>query len=337
VYRDRQYSCFYSRKHQGREDVIDIVNAKHEHERLAAAITAVRHGNKTDARRLIISVLKDDPHNELAWSWACEVAATPEERIHCLQQILAINPNHAAARRYLAQLQTSQSAVTPHPPVTEKTPLSEDRAHNQRVADLLLAPLGCLLQASATHLTIALLALALIGGILYYTANIDFLGLAGPDFEDLTISGSKEQIKADDVYWKITYEKLKDSQFSGLVRHVSPIRDNRMRILTHDILVTSGEFADPAIVSTSVANHHFTWRSASTAHPKGTINLLHTVPADEDIYRQLLKIRPQDEVTITGREILSIEVFDQAGNHLGEWHDTGCNTLLVNSVTILQD
>ncbi len=110
-----------------------------------------------------------------------------------------------------------------------------------------------------------------------------------------------------------------------------------MRILTHDILVTSGEYADPAVVKTSVANHRFRWHSTGTTRPKGAINLLHTVPANEEIYRQLLQIHAQDEVIITGREILTIEAYDQDGNYLGEWHDTGCNTLLVNSVTVLQE
>jgi hypothetical protein len=304
------------------------MNPHDERETLAKAIAAIRQSNRTEARRLIISVLKENPHSEPAWSWACEVAESPEERIHCLQQFLNLNPDHTEARRYLTQLQaTSPAKVRPQ----------EERAASRGFAGFLLAPIGCLFQIPAPFLIVALLALALVGGLIYYNANTDFIGLAGPDFDDIAISASKEQIQAGDLTWKITYEKPADSEFSGLVRHVSPIRDNRVRILTHDVLVTSGDYADPAIVSTNVANHRFRWRSTGTSHPEGTINLLHTVPATEEIHRQLLKIRSQDEVVITGREILVIEVFDQDGSHLGEWYDTGCNTLLVNSVTVLQD
>lgn len=331
-----------------------MTNAQDERKQLAAVRAAARQGDLSQARRLIHSVLRDNPNNEMAWSWACEVAATPEERIHCLQQILTINPNHVPARRYLARLQATPPAtrtIKPLPsrerssakdrPPSQSRPSFEDRpplentAHGLTISNLLFAPIGCLLQASATHLIAAMLIVAVVGGIVYYTANTDFLGLAGPGFETLTISSTKEEITSEDVYWKITYEKKGDSEFSGLVRHVSPIRDNRMRILTHDILVTSGEYADPALVRTSVSNHHFRWRSTSTAPPTGTINLLHTVPADDDIYRHLLEVRSQDEVIISGREILSIQAYNQAGNYLGEWHDTGCNTLLVESVTIL--
>jgi hypothetical protein len=61
---------------------------------------------------------------------------------------------------------------------------------------------------------------------------------------------------------------------------------------------------------------------------------LHTLPANEEIYRQLLQVRSGDEVTISGLEILTIRAYDQTGNYLGEWHDTGCNTLVVNAVNI---
>ncbi len=71
-----------------------------------------------------------------------------------------------------------------------------------------------------------------------------------------------------------------------------------------------------------------------TRNPSGRINLLHTVPATEEVYRQLLEVRTWDEVVITGREILTINRLDENGKYLGDWRDSGCNTLLVQSVTI---
>jgi hypothetical protein len=315
------------------------LDTEDERKKLALAITAIHEGNLARAHRLINSVLRDNPRNLAAWSWACEIAPTRAERIHCLQQILAIDPAHAPARRYLQQLQTTAPVTNvpagplPLPGTTEEPP-SPKNGPGQGIAQLLLIPFGCLLQASAMHLVLVMLALILGAGIVYYTANTSFLGLAGADFDSLTISPSYEQIEARDLYWKITFEKKGDSQFAGLVRHVSPIRINKLRILTHDILVTSGDYADPALVHTSVFNHKFSWRSSSTSRPQGTINLLHTIPANEEIYRQLLQVRQGDEVVIAGREVLKIMAYDPSGNYRGEWHDTGCNTLLVNSVTI---
>jgi hypothetical protein len=334
---------------------------------MAAIAAAIRRGQTVQARRLIQAALRDNPRDTQAWTWACQVATTLEDRIYCLRQILAVDPEHTEARRYLAQLQAAlpspveiqgqtgadQSAASlrdsggrvrgesrsisrlskrsPAPSAPESGP-----AARRNMSDLLLTPLGCLLQISTTHVLIALLVVALVGGVSYYTANTDFFGLAGPDFDSLTISNSYQQFQAADVTWKITYEKPADSQFSGLVRGVYPIREGTFRILTHDILVTSGQYADPAIVSTSVLNHHFSWRSAGIAQPSGTINLLHTVPASQDIYRQLLEIKSDDEVTIGGREILTIQAYGRDGTYRGEWHDTGCNSLLVKSVSIVR-
>ena len=60
-----------------------------------------------------------------------------------------------------------------------------------------------------------------------------------------------------DRTWTIHYEKKSSSQFKGIVRHTSTIRLSEIPLLTHDILVTSGDFADSDLVTTSVANHHF--------------------------------------------------------------------------------
>ncbi len=183
-------------------------------------------------------------------------------------------------------------------------------------------------------LGISALVLAILCGAIYFRVNTDFFGLAALDFDTLTISDSYERIAADGMYWTIDFQGEGRSTYEGTVRHVSPIREDGMRILTHDVLVTSGDYADPEVVGVSVLNHHFNWWSSSTEHPSGRINLLHTVPASEEVYRQLLDIRAWDEVVITGREIRVIKAYYEDGEYVGDWRDSGCNTLLVESVSI---
>jgi hypothetical protein len=307
------------------------VHTTSERQKLALVKEAIRREDMPRARALTQSMLRENPRSVMAWSWACQVAATTEERIGCLRHILEIDPNHSGARRYLAQLRppgTGQGAapaddasLPPTPHARKPEPAGTEPRH--RLADLLFAPLGCLLQIPMAYLIGILLAFTVIGAVLYYTANSDFLGLATLDFEGLTISNAYERIEARDRYWTITFEKKAESRFAGLVRHVLPIRSARVPFLTHDILVTVGDYADPDVVRTSVFNHRFHWRSATTAHPQGTINLLHTVPADERIYRQLLDIQRWAQVMITGREIDQIKMYDQADTYRGDWHDTG--------------
>lgn len=54
-------------------------------------------------------------------------------------------------------------------------------------------------------------------------------------------------------------------------------------------------------MSTNVSNHRYRWAAEGTASPQGTINLLHTVPANDEVYRQLDEIESGDNVPITGR------------------------------------
>ncbi|NIN69934.1 MAG: hypothetical protein GTO63_35675 [Anaerolineae bacterium] len=280
--------------------------------KLAVAIAAIRAGDKDIGRQLILEVLAEDPDNEAAWSWACDVAETTEERIHCLRQIVSINPSNEAARSYLARLEM------------EVPPSARPEAREVRWRFLLL-------QWAFPILLVLIVGTALV----YYRHDIlSFFGLAPLDFDSMTISRSYDQFIIDGDVFQITFEPQRRSEFSGVVRHASAMRVRECPILTHDILVTSGDYANPDIVTTRVSNHHFTWRSAVTRNPSGRINLLHTVPATEEVYRQLLEVRTWDEVVITGREILTINRLDENGKYLGDWRDSGCNTLLVQSVTI---
>ena len=139
-----------------------------------------------------------------------------------------------------------------------------------------------------------------------------------------------------DRIWTIQYEKKTSSQFRGTVRHTSPIRLNEIPLLTHDILVTSGDYANPELVITNVANHRFRWQALTDERPTGKINLLHTVPKDESIYQQLLSIKSNDTVIITGWEILRIDALDSTEKPVLWWQDDGCNTLLVDGVEVIK-
>ena len=158
------------------------------------------------------------------------------------------------------------------------------------------------------------------------------------NFDELIVSEGFHKIQTDTGQtWVLSYEADRERYFSGTVRHTSIINESRFALLTHDILVTSGDFADPSLVETSVSNHHFTWMSKNDSIPSGTINLLHTVPMNHEIRQQLDSIQNGDKVLITGWDILSIEGYDQEGNYVGTWQDAGCNTTLVIEVKILEE
>jgi hypothetical protein len=316
-------------------------------DRLSIAVAALKHGDRVAASQLLQALLADNPRSEQAWVWACEAAGTPEERIACLKHLLDVNPGHAGARKYLAQLEGAVALPQPAglpvrptapPPSPNLAPAAAQPGQASAppdVLDLLLAPLGWLLRLSPVHVVLVLVVAGLAIGVYYLTVNSDFFGLADPHLEQLAVSPSFDTYQAANVRWQINFEKPEPTHFAGVVRHVSPVHEVNLRIVTHDILVTSGDFALPARVSTAVLLHHFFWRAIATGTPSGAINLLHTVPATEAIYRQLLAIKLWDKVAISGREILDISIRDTQGKDLGYWTDTGCNSLVVQSVEIM--
>lgn len=175
-----------------------------------------------------------------------------------------------------------------------------------------------------------LLAIAVLAVILTSVG----VNVQGTPFEQsLTISSGYKHISdPEGKSWDVQFEYPVNSTFSGVVRHTSRWHDDTVPFMSHDILVTTGDFADADLVRTSVSNHHFRWRADE--QPAGSINLLHIFPATEEIYDQLNQIEEWDQVSITGREILKINRFDANGEKLGYWTDTGCNSILVTSVKV---
>ena len=195
---------------------------------------------------------------------------------------------------------------------------------------ILFTPLGCLVRSP--------LLFGLLVALVFLSVSAITNGLPwqiSPDFQSWTIDSGFDTVQdSAGQTWKIRYEMTKTSTFTGLVRHASPIREANFPLLSHDILVTSGDFSNPDIVRTSVSNHRFAWYSPDTRFPDGSINLLHTLPENEEIFRQLSQVKKGQQVIITGREILDIRLLSEDGLTRTSWADSGCNTLLVTAVEI---
>jgi hypothetical protein len=211
--------------------------------------------------------------------------------------------------------------------------MSENRLS---LKDLLFLPLGFFISMPPLVMGITMILLLSICGFLYYTLNSDFFGLAAPPFAELNFSKDFTRVSdtKDHRSWKISYENIPFSTFKGVVRHVSNWRDEPIPFATHDILVTTGEFSSASRVRTQVRNHTFYYQWDTAPDPQGTINLLHIIPQTEQIYRQLLEVSEWNLVTISGREIYRIDLFDDKGNFTSYWQDHGCNSILVTSVKI---
>ncbi len=304
-------------------------------QRLKDAIQALRSSNPAKARKLILAEIKENPSNLNAWLWALEVAANEKEKRTILRKILLLDPTHQGALRYLKKLDQEAAALpqsdTKEQSFSGKQKLSEDKKPSRTGG---IFKFFTDLPPSCGFITI--FAIIVTAAFLYFRVNTSFFGLVGADFDQLVISNSYELISADDMYWEVQFEGIGETKYIGTVRHAAPIRNNDFRILTHNVLVTTADFANPDLVDTSVLDNKFIWKSTGTDTPTGSINLIHAIPSTKAIYQELLKIQPWDIVKITGREIYSVKGYEADGNFLGTWVDAGCNTLLVNSVSILK-
>jgi hypothetical protein len=283
---------------------------------------------------LLLAEIKENPTNLTAWLWAVEVANDIDEKRAILNKILSLDPNHQSALRYLQKMDQTPDIVAQDQmdqPDQDQPPLGQKEKKEK--------PSGCALGLLATLPPscgfIFLFAIIIAVAFIYFRVNTSFFGLVGADFDDLSISNSYENIAAEDVYWEIQFEGVGQSKYIGVVRHVGPIRISEFRILTHDILVTTADFANPDIVDANVVDHKFFWKSSTAETPSGSINLIHALPANKEVYQDLLRIQSWNTVKITGREIYTVKAYQADGTFLGTWQDTGCNTLLVDSVSIV--
>ncbi len=84
-------------------------------EALAQGIQSLKAGDAQAARRLLTQALLDDLDNLQGWLWLSGAVAAPGERKYCLERVLALDPQHAAARRGLATLPADTPSVSPLP------------------------------------------------------------------------------------------------------------------------------------------------------------------------------------------------------------------------------
>ena len=309
-------------------------------QRLKTAISSIKNGDLLQARNLILEEIRENPSNLNAWLWALEVASTNKEKRAILKKILTLDPTHKGALQYLKQLDehpSDKQKLFSHQ-LPEKSPvdLAEKNDKTSRSGGALKIFSGWAFTLPPSCGFIVLFALIVSVAFLIIQGNTSLFGLIGNDFDDLAISNSYEKISSPDMYWDLQFEGIGESKFIGTVRHVSPIRISEFRILTHDILVTTVDFADPALVDTTVIDHKFFWKSATVSSPNGSINLIHAVPANKAVYQELLKIQNGDIVKITGREIYTVKAYQADESFLGTWIDTGCNTLLIESVSLIK-
>lgn len=87
---------------------------------LIAGVHAVKEERLEEARDLLYQVIDLDERNEKAWLWLSGVVEGANERILCLENVLAINPHHQLARQGLRHLLAQRAEVSAGQQVARK-------------------------------------------------------------------------------------------------------------------------------------------------------------------------------------------------------------------------
>lgn len=86
-------------------------------EMVAGAKAAYRAGRPSEARASLLEAVRRDPNHQDAWLWLSGLVETLEEQRACLENVLALNPNHERARKGLEAIE-QQIAARGTPPAS---------------------------------------------------------------------------------------------------------------------------------------------------------------------------------------------------------------------------
>ena len=89
--------------------------------------------------------------------------------------------------------------------------------------------------------------------------------------------------------------------FSGTIQWTGHAAPSAVPLITHEVLVTTGEYSDPKIVQIQpVVDHHTTWTYVARRMAEGTIHIVHCIPSTPEVYDALGALVAGQSVTIDG-------------------------------------
>jgi tetratricopeptide (TPR) repeat protein len=93
---------------------------------MRAGIAAAKEGRAEEARELLYQAIDLDERSEKAWLWLSEVVTGLDERIICLEKVLAINPNHEVVREALNHLLAKRKEAGPGQAAARKVKMARE-------------------------------------------------------------------------------------------------------------------------------------------------------------------------------------------------------------------
>lgn len=127
-----------------------------------------------------------------------------------------------------------------------------------------------------------------------------------------------------------TYDVTWDdaTELAGDARILAAVYNKGLPVITHDLVLTSGDFSDPAKVDiTSRGGGNYVWRAKEK--PEGSALFLHVIPASPAVLEAVQAVATGQAVVLRGRKAKPAQITrrsDQAASRLN--HDNHAFFLL---------
>lgn len=174
---------------------------------LQQGIASAKAGDKTAAHQQLTQAIALDPQCELAWLWLSGIHTDTSQRRHCLEKVLRISPQNAAAQRGLAMLGQPEAQAPQAAPqsLSSIRPLAEERgALSELALGQPTAPSPAAVAATGPTITLPTAAVAAPAHAPTPTLTLPSAALVDiPPYEqraiDRTIRGLASHLDADQV------------------------------------------------------------------------------------------------------------------------------------------
>jgi hypothetical protein len=114
----------------------------------------------------------------------------------------------------------------------------------------------------------------------------------------------------------------KSDTIEAYVRRIDRHYSENLPIVTHDFVLTTGDYNDPNIVSLrhrGGGNYYFSWKTRES--PKGSLIVYHLIPTSAYVQRQINNIKMSDTIKLSGKISQDSKITSSTGAYLQLMHD----------------
>jgi hypothetical protein len=145
--------------------------------------------------------------------------------------------------------------------------------------------------------------------------------LREPSADNIVANMIVDVVTGDIRYKDVTYKAGwgKEKTYEGQVRVIVNAHHKYAPYITQEIVLTTGEFSDPSIVTVSkIKDGNMYWRA--NRQPKGTLVVLHFIPLNYNIYEKLKQVQEGQTVKFSGRDVKDSLIKGSDGTYIKLQH-----------------